>query len=99
MLKSVAETVLSLTRAAFARVAIVESSTNCPAVFWPLNTLQPLARRTTAVMATVLIVDRIQTPVFMRLLELSGLYSAGAGPGGRRGAARAGGAGGGGGGY
>src|ERR1700761_2124635 len=80
MLKSVAETVLSLTNAAFARVATVESSTNSPAVFWPLKTLQPAAKSTTAEMATILIEVRIHAPVSMRLLELSDLYSARAVP-------------------
>src|SRR5882757_1441513 len=54
MLKSLAETVLSFTNAAFARVDTVASSTYCPVVSLPFIRLQPVASRVTAVMAAIL---------------------------------------------
>src|SRR5579862_952001 len=70
MLKSLADTVPSFTSAAFARVAMVASSTDCPAVSLPFIRLHPVASRATAVTVTIFMELRIHTPA----TQLVGLH-------------------------
>src|SRR5580704_9891530 len=62
MLKSLADTVLSLISAALARVDTVASSTYCPVVSLPFIRLQPVASRVTAVMAAIFKEECIRAP-------------------------------------